>query len=133
VFSENLSVDYLKVIPSYKCDRGCVYCYNTALVQQIPAEPSRLLATLEKFFAINKSVFVADRSVLADLASKRVPTRSLKPCEPTREPQISRRTTENDQLVTDLGARPRKSGRLPAARHPLARNPHRPRPDVFRP
>jgi len=74
----------------------------------------------------------ANRSTLNDLASKHVPTRNLKP-DPTREPQISRRTTENDQLVTDVSARSRKSDRLLAAWHPLARNPRRPSPGVLRP
>lgn len=40
--------NYLKVVPTYECSRGCHYCYNTLLGQQAPPEPESMLRSLDQ-------------------------------------------------------------------------------------
>jgi radical SAM protein with 4Fe4S-binding SPASM domain len=42
---------YLKVIPDFKCSRGCHYCYNVLLGQEMSGDADKILATLDEVLA----------------------------------------------------------------------------------
>ncbi|MBC8180275.1 radical SAM protein [candidate division KSB1 bacterium] len=55
-----MTIDYLKIIPSYRCNKACSYCYNQVLSQQSNAKPSKLFATLEMILDTQDTNFVAE-------------------------------------------------------------------------
>jgi len=54
------SLGYIKIIPSYKCHKGCPYCYNQYLHQDSNERPDKILVTLESFLKNQKVPFVAE-------------------------------------------------------------------------
>jgi len=53
-------IDYIKIIPSYKCDKACPYCYNQYLHQDSSERPDKIFVTLEAFLKNQKVPFVAE-------------------------------------------------------------------------
>lgn len=54
------NLDYLKVIPSYVCNRGCTYCYNVALLQISEHERGQFLRSLANVLGSTRTYFVAE-------------------------------------------------------------------------
>ncbi len=53
-------IDYLKVIPSYHCDRGCHYCYNNLLGQEASFGGNNLIDSIREFIREKRSEFVVE-------------------------------------------------------------------------
>ena len=51
---------YLKIVPSYRCGRGCKYCYNRFLSQQCVANRQSLLSAIWKIVGAQRKPFTSE-------------------------------------------------------------------------
>ena len=54
------SLDYLKVVPSYRCERGCSYCYNDALEQSAEGNGQAFFTSIAGVLEQARNSFVAE-------------------------------------------------------------------------
>jgi len=56
----NQPIDYIQIIPSYRCNRACSYCYNQYFHQDVEEQPDKLIPSLDSFVKRQKIPFVAE-------------------------------------------------------------------------